>query len=868
MARFGLIGPAYASEASVADAETLVNWYIETMESSGARSSAVYYPRRGLIPFADLLDSPVRGQIEVNGRHFAVGGGKFCEIASDGTVTTRGLVANDGKPVSMANSAQQIIIVAAGNAYCFTLNGNSFAAINGINTSLSYTIRAAAPAGLRQLANSVAVTTATQSGTLVTLTLGAWFPQPSDLNAPDDPVVVAGVGVAGYNGTFPIVSIDYGQFNSLGSDAIASISESSTTVTLSTSVHSSTYPKYWDQLQVGDTITISDVPISGYNGQHTVTGKTITWVSAHSRWDFEVTYTAIAGLGPSSGGTVQYGIVIYPTITYNAGASGLANSSGGTATLYYLRITNATDDPMLFLPGESVTVAGADNAAYNGLWIVGTLQGASIACHPKLGLLGIGDSQNGTVSESGGLPVMVDYCDGYFIMLMDSYQRWRLSGLMDGLTWDGLDVSQVSTIPDDLVSIKVDHREAWLFGAKKTVVYYNSGNPDFPFDVVSGGFIEQGCAARFSPCRLDNSIFWLGRDERGALVAWRANGYLPSRVSNHAIEDEWQDYATNTDAISYTYQCDGHSFWAIYFPTENKTWVFDAATGTWHRETFNDGGATRAQNHAFAFGKHLAGDWNSGTIFEMSDSSDRDIVGGTNYYIRRERTCPSISVEQQWVAHEKLQIDVQVGIDYVPLNSTINHYPACTVLTPNPVSPGVPTGNYTIKAVQFAEVTCINIIGYTDDVSVTISAANTGFRTTTPAPLVPGSEHWRIYISSDNWATAQWYPSSGGTVNIYDLSTLPHALPAFANFQREPQINIHWSDDGTRTWSNTHTLNCGAKGAYRTRVILRRLGRSRNRIYQIWADDPIPWRIIEGYVTASPGFSPMERLSKAMGKQA
>src|ERR1700685_3758095 len=109
-------------------------------------------------------------------------------------------------------------------------------------------------------------------------------------------------------------------------------------------------------------------------------------------------------------------------------------------------------------------------------------------------------------------------------------------------------------------------------------------------------------------------LFWLGQDSRGAAIAWRANGYTPVRISTHATEFAWQSYSKVSDAISYSYQDQGHTFWHLFFPSANKSWRYDAATGLWHEVAYLNGGTSIAhlsQCYCFAFGKHLVGDWNS-----------------------------------------------------------------------------------------------------------------------------------------------------------------------------------------------------------------------------------------------------------------
>ncbi len=341
-----------------------------------------------------------------------------------------------------------------------------------------------------------------------------------------------------------------------------------------------------------------------------------------------------------------------------------------------------------------------------------------------------------------GTPAQCAFCDGYFIVMLKDSMKFQISALFDALTWNALDVAIVSVSQDNLLSMIVDHRELWLFGYKVSQVYFNSGNPDFPFDPIPGAYIEQGIFAPKSVVRLDNSIFWLGGDERGAGVAWRAQGYTPTRVSNHAVEYAWQQYSTMADAIGYSYQDQGHMFWVLSFPTANATWVLDVSTGMWHRRGFWDAANVRyvrhpGQNHAYAFGKHFVGDWQSGKVYEMSiDYYDDD-----GAVIRRLRRCPHISNEQKWVFHHQLQVDMEVGL---------------------------------------------------------------------------------------------------GLAN-----------PALQGY--DPQVVLRWSNDGAKTWGNDHFAAEGKLGEYKRRVIWRRLGRSRDRVYELSVTDPIPWRIADAYLDISPG---------------
>lgn len=92
------------------------------------------------------------------------------------------------------------------------------------------------------------------------------------------------------------------------------------------------------------------------------------------------------------------------------------------------------------------------------------------------------------------------------------------------------------------------------------------------------------------------------------------------------------------------------------------------------------------------------------------------------------------------------------------------------------------------------------------------------------------------------------------------------ALLDGAGKPREPQVMLRWSNDGGRTWGNEHWIGAGQAGEYEARTRWQRLGRARDRVYEIAVTDPIAWRIIEAYLRATPGFdAPTPRLSKLYG---
>ena len=263
-----------------------------------------------------------------------------------------------------------------------------------------------------------------------------------------------------------------------------------------------------------------------------------------------------------------------------------------------------------------------------------------------------------------GVPIQCDESDTYFIVCFQNSNKFQMSQVLDGTTWPGTLVNEVSVFPDNIQSIIVNHRELWVFGLKRTQPYQDTGSLEV-FDPISGVLIENGAVSTFCTARVDNSVFWVGLDERGFCMAWRSNGYTPSRISTHAVE-VWLSQQNNlSQLVSYSYQQHGHLFWVLYQPGGDCSWVYDVSEGLWHkRASWVNGvyGPHFSWNHVFAFGKHLVGDWNTGNLYELSFDSLTD----NGAPIRRLRRSPDVGNEMEWMYHSQLTVDFQTGVGLQP----------------------------------------------------------------------------------------------------------------------------------------------------------------------------------------------------------
>ncbi|MGH9505233.1 MAG: hypothetical protein ACRD20_20460 [Terriglobales bacterium] len=479
-------------------------------------------------------------------------------------------------------------------------------------------------------------------------------------------------------------------------------------------------------------------------------------------------------------------------------------------------------------------------------------------------------------NELLGTPLQIQYLLGaFYLLVLNSLGNTQIqqSALLDGSLWPAVAQTGVEVFSDNVVAIFEDHLRLWVFGPKKTQPYFDAGDFPFALEVEDGALIEQGLAAAKAVCKADNSIFWLAQSETGGYTVRRANGYTPVRVSTHALEFEIANYATVSDCVMYSYQEAGHEFVVVRFPSAKKTWVYDAVASAqsgqpvWHQRGFWNGQTgtfdqSRAGFHMFGFGMHLVGDPTTGAVYQQSLSVYTDFG---NAIVRRRRA-PHISSEQRRIIHNRLQVDVEVGLGtfqgqaaptIIPMVDAAGAfrqvkmgeggileaplYPAGDVTDARTLflndSKNTTSWQVTISAV--GQLTPTQLADYDDSLSLSI-----------PFVTALGKEKWGLAIEN-----------LGGGIAV--LQTVPMGMVG-----RGPIMTLRWSNDGSKTFSNPYDRDCGQTGQFLARVKWDRLGQARDRVYEISVSDPIPWRIIDAYLFTDEDAQPQSRLVREYAKRA
>ena len=278
------------------------------------------------------------------------------------------------------------------------------------------------------------------------------------------------------------------------------------------------------------------------------------------------------------------------------------------------------------------------------------------------------DIQEGTlspipVSDSTGFMGAsgVTLLDSRFVWAVPNSGRIQWSTLLDTST-TGLNYATAEARSDDLVRTISVNGQLWLIGEKTTEVWMSTGNPDLPFQRMSGAFIPTGCAAKNSVCVFGGGLVWLTSSDHGQSQIVLTQGYQTQRISNHAIETEIANYERVDDAYSFAYQQDGHAFLMMSFPAAKKTWCYDATTGMWHERSYYNltkyqHEHHRAMTHVFFNGEHLVGDRSNGIVYRLCPDCSTDNLEP----ILRERITPVINPQGSQLIFDAVELILQTG---------------------------------------------------------------------------------------------------------------------------------------------------------------------------------------------------------------
>ena len=491
-------------------------------------------------------------------------------------------------------------------------------------------------------------------------------------------------------------------------------------------------------------------------------------VDGTNRYSWRITTPTTAIFTGSISGTtltvsnIQSGTIAIGQVLFGVGVAQETVITGGSGTSWTINISQTVSSTLMnslvTASFTGSTASGATNSILlttSTLYLGQTIQGTSVPVDsvviaintPSGGFNSYTLSSNTTVasetmyaldftvlpSTDGAFSgaTTVDVIDNYFVYSRPSSQQFGASDALSPISQQ-LSFASKDGAPDQLVALIVDHREVYLMGESSSEVWVDAGLFPFPFQRIPGTSTQHGIAAQNSVSRVGNSFAYVSRNLRGQGQIMQMNGYIPQRISTHAVENTLVNQYIN-DAIAWTYQLEGHEVYVVSFPTINITWAFDATTGLWYKwlycTTANQYQRHRGNCSCVFQGMVLVGDYANGKIYELDSTNYTD--DGNN--IRRLRRAPHLVSDLQRQYFEELQIQFQPGVGTTGLSKNQNIF----LQSPYYITP---TGVLIIPANQSV------VLGNQ-------SAISQSTETTLPQAMLRWSDDGGSTWSNEHWVT-------------------------------------------------------------------------------------------------------------------
>jgi hypothetical protein len=193
---------------------------------------------------------------------------------------------------------------------------------------------------------------------------------------------------------------------------------------------------------------------------------------------------------------------------------------------------------------------------------------------------------------------------------------------------------------------------------------------------MTAAVMDYGTPAPASVARGNGGLFMLGarrvNDGPSFIGAVQISSDAVQVISPPAITFQMQKWTPWTDAFSYCYEADGHSFWVVTSPSMNQTFVFDSTIPdpmmAWHeRSSYGAAYIYQTNRHlsncyAYFNNMHLVGDWKSGNIYQMTDSVYQDDGGTPIVAFRTAQILADKKGELNSIRINRLIVDAEMGV--------------------------------------------------------------------------------------------------------------------------------------------------------------------------------------------------------------
>lgn len=256
----------------------------------------------------------------------------------------------------------------------------------------------------------------------------------------------------------------------------------------------------------------------------------------------------------------------------------------------------------------------------------------------------------------------ITFVAGFFVAELPGTNKFFVSNLFDGSTWNALAFASASQYSDTILAVDNLNGNLVIFSQLHMEFWQNVGATPQPFAPILSATNEWGLAAIFSRVHLGGKIFFLGQTRSGQVQFCEIDGYNVKVISTPDIDAIINAFDTKSDCVGLTYQIDTHGFAQFTFPTEDRTFLYDTASFEWSEA--QTGHTTQyATRHlgnlsTLCANRMLVSDSQTGQIYVMDPEHYTD----NNAVIERELITRAAIDGYNEFTIDEVYLDMEVGV--------------------------------------------------------------------------------------------------------------------------------------------------------------------------------------------------------------
>lgn len=248
--------------------------------------------------------------------------------------------------------------------------------------------------------------------------------------------------------------------------------------------------------------------------------------------------------------------------------------------------------------------------------------------------------------------IPLDFSPGFLsfhngrIMAAVEPNTWRLSAVDDAKSFPVPNTGSLQMKPDRIQAVlpipgKANY--AFVMGRSVTESWADIGGALFPYQRSSSFNIDFGCVNPKSIAWLEESVVWVGMNEKSGAVIFASQGGAVAKISTDGIDFRLAQLKHPDNCSGFMFKQDGHLIYQITWPLDNLSYAYDFATKEFFTVTDADLNHHIGQSVMFFNGKYYMLSYLDGWLYEF----------GTNFTTLdgqetpRIRICPPVRKPSQ-----------------------------------------------------------------------------------------------------------------------------------------------------------------------------------------------------------------------------